>query len=636
MHLAPRLDKATTLLENGRPGQAKAAFDQIQAEHPRSVALIADIAQRYEKVGRYGFAAQTWSQLAAFEPSAQVFNRLGDLYEIQDKPYKAMCAYRSAVDLDPSDTNVKNKFYESLRNSPARLLGQDALQIRKTIETCLLDERANHKRVMQTWVMVFLRELDLDRLLDCFKQPEKSLPEQDEVSLIRLLNSGYCTLGLRRIPVVGDGDFELLMTAARRYFLLSSSARLARFMPFICALAEHCFGNEYAFWVTDEEQEKLDGLREKIASIDKPIGNGFSKIDTSTLASIALLGSYSALQSFTNSEVFVQIASELPDPHFGQLVDLQIIEPHKRREIASEIPTLSNIEDEVSSAVRDMYEVNPYPRWRGISAITRPEYQQLTEGKNVLIAGCGTGQEAIARALRYPGASVLGIDLSLASLSYAKFMASRLGVENLELMQADILKAERIDRDFDLIFSSGVLHHMDDPLAGWRQLITRLRSGGVMQISLYSELARQDIVRCRDWIEEMGFDSSSSGIRTFRKRVTELDDDDPIKEITRRKDFYSLSHCRDLVFHVQEHRFTFPRLKQTLDALDLQLIGMVAPPWVQRRYHEMFPSDQAGRNFENWEILEQENPKAFWGMYTLWCCRAGETARLPEWLGQGG
>ena len=62
-------------------------------------------------------------------------------------------------------------------------------------------------------------------------------------------------------------------------------------------------------------------------------------------------------------------------------------------------------------------------------------------------------------------------------------------------MQGDILKIDQLGRLFDIIESVGVLHHMDDPLTGWKVLVDRLRSGGLMKVGLYNNLARQYIVK---------------------------------------------------------------------------------------------------------------------------------------------
>ena len=82
------------------------------------------------------------------------------------------------------------------------------------------------------------------------------------------------------------------------------------------------------------------------------------------------------------------------------------------------------------------------------------------------MAGCGTGRHALEVAQGYCGAQVLGIDLSLASLSSAKRKRPAALSDAIEFAQADILNIGSLDRRFDLINASGVLHHMGDPLGG--------------------------------------------------------------------------------------------------------------------------------------------------------------------------
>ena len=137
----------------------------------------------------------------------------------------------------------------------------------------------------------------------------------------------------------------------------------------------------------------------------------------------------------------------------------------------------------------------------------------------MLIAGCGTGQHAIETAQRFAGARVLAIDLSLTSLAYALRKTRELGVRNIEYAQADILKLGTIGRTFDVIESSGVLHHLADPFAGWRVLLSLLRPGGFMAVGLYSEIARADIVEARAFIAERGYGSSADDIRRCRQEL---------------------------------------------------------------------------------------------------------------------
>jgi ubiquinone/menaquinone biosynthesis C-methylase UbiE len=98
------------------------------------------------------------------------------------------------------------------------------------------------------------------------------------------------------------------------------------------------------------------------------------------------------------------------------------------------------------------------------------EYQS-PENPEILVAGCGTGQNALNTALRFSNARVLAVDLSLSSLSYAMRKTKELKLSNIEYAQADIMELGSFERRFDLIECSGVLHHLGDPLAGWRMLV---------------------------------------------------------------------------------------------------------------------------------------------------------------------
>src|SRR5690606_10753525 len=117
---------------------------------------------------------------------------------------------------------------------------------------------------------------------------------------------------------------------------------------------------------------------------------------------------------------------------------------------------------------------------------------------DVLIAGAGTGKQALQSAFAYgPQARLLATDLSAASLGYAKSAATRYGVSNVEFMVADILDIDRLDRQFDIIECVGVLHHMADPWAGWRKLLSCLKPGGLMYLGLYSAVSRANILALR-------------------------------------------------------------------------------------------------------------------------------------------
>jgi SAM-dependent methyltransferase len=247
---------------------------------------------------------------------------------------------------------------------------------------------------------------------------------------------------------------------------------------------------------------------------------------------------------------------------------------------------------------------------------------QSPESPEILVAGCGTGQHALITASRFSNARLLAVDLSLNSLSYAMRKTKELGFSSIEYAQADIMELGNLGRRFDLIESVGVLHHLDDPLAGWRVLVDLLRSGGLIMIGLYSEAARQHIIKGRALIAKEGYTSSPEDIRRCRQDIiTKAEGGNPeMANICKSKDFFSISECRDLLFHVQEHRFTLPQIEAALAPLELKFLGFeMQDKKALRKFRKSHPSRSALTSLALWHEFELKNPKTFGGMYRFWC-----------------
>jgi hypothetical protein len=86
-------------------------------------------------------------------------------------------------------------------------------------------------------------------------------------------------------------------------------------------------------------------------------------------------------------------------------------------------------------------------------------------------------------------------------------------------------------------------------------------------------------------------------------------------------DYYSLSECRDLLFHVQERRLTIPQIKSFLDAEQLRFLGFKVAPAVRAQYAQRFPEDRTMADLDRWAAFEEANPGTFRGMYQFWLQR---------------
>ncbi len=284
------------------------------------------------------------------------------------------------------------------------------------------------------------------------------------------------------------------------------------------------------------------------------------------------------------------------------------MEPLTERALRSAIPQLTAISGDVSRAVQDQYEDNPYPRWSDTVTAATTQDRPF----EALIAGCGTGRQSVELAQRHPAARILAIDLSLTSLSYALRKTRELAIRNIEYAQADLLALETIGRSFDLIEANGVLHHLADPWAGWRVLLSLLRPGGEMRIGLYSERARQPVIAAHAFIAKHGYGRTPEDIRRFRQEVL---GEETLAMLPQSRDFYTVSACRDLLFHVQEHRMTLPQIKTFLIENNLTFHGFDLDAATLAAYRTKYPADQAATDLDCWHAFETAYPNTFVRMY---------------------
>ena len=432
---------------------------------------------------------------------------------------------------------------------------------------------------------------------------------------------------LMQSTVVHDPALEKFLAACRFALLEIAEGTPAgeiedKLLDTACALARQCFINEHVYAAGEDEEARAGRLRDRL-------GDALTGGTAVPALWVATVAAYFPLLEL--GAVDALLAHSWPAP-IAVLLDQQVRALREEAALRAAIPQLTPIEDDVSRAVQTQYEANPYPRW--ITAGTLRQYPDIDTylrdifpaakfqplGKrgslDILIAGCGTGQHAILTKQQHEGARMLAIDLSRASLAYAAAKSGALNLD-IEFAQADIMRLGALQRRFDLIESVGVLHHLADPWAGWRVLLSLLRPGGFMRIALYSEIGRWGVVAARKEIAEKGYGASAAEIRRFRGELMQRDDS-AAQNVMRMIDFYSTSECRDFLFHTQEHRMTLPAIKQFLAERNLRFVGMEVAPVTARQYATHFPDDPAMTHLDNWDAFERNNPQTFDTMYRFW------------------
>lgn len=610
-------DAAQFFNENDFPAAEKSCRTILEEtpNHPPALNLMAGICAR---TGRLQDAIGWMERACDNDPGNHEFwANLGRLYQFGGQPEQAINVFIKAVNLAPEQAEYKEILITLLETMQFPEFNQNA---KDALLACLRDETLGLQNIALAWHSL----IDTDPTMAAVTtlKKHKTYDEfQDNIAtndLIETLNTEFFIRGLSHCTVISP-PFERLLTHLRRYFLeqASTDQDLQPFTPFLCALASHCFLGEYVFFTSDEEYTALKNL------------------DIDSYPAIAAC--YQALYLYDTPEQRLTTLQKSKNDSLIRLAKEQIEEPLQEKQLKESLPSLTDIADETSKNVRAQYEENPYPRWKTISIGEYKRHDsQRGEGKTILNAGCGTGQEPISNALYYSAAQMTAIDLSRASMAYAARKAQQFDVNNITFMHADILSAAQLDQKFDFITSSGVIHHMKDPVAGLRSLINVLAKDGVMKIGLYSTIARRHITTCREWIVQQGYDATADSIRAFRQDLFETADQNGFIDIVGMKDFYSLSQCRDLLFHVQEHTFTCPEMHDMIEAENLRLLYFDAPPQAKQDYARLFPQDTTQTNLDNWHSYETQNKDTFLSMYSLWLGRQEDfpQSTLPDWIVQ--
>ena len=568
--------------------------------------------------GKLKEAGESYKKAIALKPDyAQAHNNLGVVLKDLGKLGEACSAFIQAINLNPYSSDTYANLGVAIRNVR---FNSSNVKLYPLLIRLLSTENFVRPVNLAPSILSLLQHDPLIKNLLLEENFANSL--KDVNSIIVSLDKLKLLHHLMRLCPLPNLQFEKFFVNIRRLLLtnLDNIKGSAELIYFLSTLSIHCYTNEYVYIEKDEETKLVENLETEIMQTIKKSEQPEAK-KILCLASYRPLHQYNWCQKIGVLDNLEEVKSRL------------IEEPYTEKRIVTEIPVLGEISDVVSHKVRAQYEENPYPRWvkTGIPTNAKTISEVCVEEKihlhsesikkvinpSILIAGCGTGQHSINTASRFSNCQVTAIDLSLASLAYAKRKTTELGITNLKYLQADILGLDQLEQKFDIIDSVGVLHHMDEPMAGWRVLTDLLKPSGLMRIGLYSELARQHIVEARKEITLMKMGTSKSEMRKFRRIISESNDKNH-QRLTRSKDFFSLSMLRDLIFHVQEHRFTIPQIKNCLEELNLKFCGFTTKDTIPnfKRFHG---KDSDIYDLTLWHQYESTNPQAFAAMYQFWC-----------------
>jgi SAM-dependent methyltransferase len=225
------------------------------------------------------------------------------------------------------------------------------------------------------------------------------------------------------------------------------------------------------------------------------------------------------------------------------------------------------VSDARSDRVRALYERTPFPGYPVRDSLLalraraeRSEFARLLDraipgNARVVEIGCGTGQMSLylARADR----TIVGVDFSRPSLRLGAAAAERFGLTRVRFVEADLRCPGLQDGAFDVVYSSGVLHHTPDPRASFARIVRLARPGGMIVVGLYNALARIPL-RLRRCVGRL------SGFRWIPF--------DPVLRDRRQEPARREAWLRDQYQHPEEHRHTLGEVQAWFRESDVEYL----------------------------------------------------------------
>jgi SAM-dependent methyltransferase len=241
----------------------------------------------------------------------------------------------------------------------------------------------------------------------------------------------------------------------------------------------------------------------------------------------------------------------------------------------------------------------------------------------ILVAGCGTNQAAIL-ATTNPRAQVVAIDVSQSSLDHHQHLKDTHGLANLELRLLPIEQAGDLDRDFDLIVSTGVLHHLADPLIGARALAALLRPDGVLALMLYARYGRIGVEMLQSVFRDIGLQQDDGALRVIADAMSTLPADHPVRTyLAIAPDLHSDAGVVDTFLHGRDRSYTVDECLELVSSC-----GLVFQDWFLKAPY--YPPVASGSPFHaaitalpverQWAVMERVNSRN--ACHFFMACRA--------------
>ena len=268
---------------------------------------------------------------------------------------------------------------------------------------------------------------------------------------------------------------------------------------------------------------------------------------------------------------------------------------HIRYEGADGIPNLRFAGDTRTETVRRFYDEAPFPNYPSNADASwlraraeRSEFARLIDraipgDARVAEIGCGTGQMSLY--LAHADRIVIGADLTRASLKLGVAAAQRFGIHQVLFIETDLHRPGLRAGAFDVVYSSGVLHHTPNPSAAFARIVRLARPGGMIVLGVYNAFARIPL-RARRFVARL------SGYRFIPY--------DPVLRDRESEPERRMAWVRDQYQHPEEHRHTLAEIQRWFAENGVEYIRTYPSAMLCQEMEELFTAAADNWGFEGW------------------------------------